>query len=162
VEGKRYSENTEKLMPKKLSSRHRALMRRLLAGMTLKEACQELGYSEGRASLIVNSPLFQEEMEKMRKEIEGKFVEAEGEKIHIDLVRERLKRLSEKAVEALEDCLSDRSGSVRVSAAKEILDRSGLVKEEKGETDLYVHPTPGLIEALKTLGKVLKEDGDTE
>ena len=145
---------------KKVNSRHRALMRRLLSGMSLKEACQDLGYSISRASVIVNSPLFQEEMKKMQEEIDGKFVEAEGEKIHTDIVRRRLLRLSEKAVGALEEALEDRSGSVRVSAAKEILDRTGFVKEDKGEVSVLVQPTPGLLAALKQLtgGK----DGGTE
>ena len=136
---------------KRITSRHRALMRRLLAGMTLREACEELGYSVSRASVIVNSPLFQEEMRRMQEEIDGKFVEAEGEKIHSDIVRRKLKNLAREAINTLEGCLGDRSGSVRVSAAKEILDRAGYVKEEKGEVEVKVVPTPGLVEALKQL-----------
>ena len=136
---------------KRITSRHRALMRRLLAGMTLREACEELGYSVSRASVIVNSPLFQEEMRRMQEEIDGKFVEAEGEKIHTDIVRRKLKNLAKEAINTLEGCLGDRSGSVRVSAAKEILDRAGYVKEEKGEVEVKVVPTPGLVEALKQL-----------
>jgi len=136
---------------KRITSRHRALMRRLLAGMTLREACEELGYSVSRASVIVNSPLFQEEMRRMQEEIDGKFVEAEGEKIHTDIVRRKLKNLAKEAINTLEGCLGDRSGSVRVSAAKEILDRAGYVKEEKGEVEVKVVPTPGLVEALRQL-----------
>jgi len=144
--------------PKKLTSRHRALMRRLLAGMTLKEACEELGYSLSRASVIVNSELFQEEMRRMQEQLDNRFVECEGEKATVEMVRERLEKLSAKAVQTLEQCLNSLSDNVRVSAAKEILDRSGFVKKERQEMDVYVQPTPGLIEALKQL----TEDGGAE
>lgn len=135
--------------PVKLNTRHRVLMRRLLAGWKLKEACADLGYNLNRASIIVNSPLFKEEMQRMQERLDKAFIEGEKEKLASDVVRNKLERLAEKAVDALEAAVERECGAVRVAAAKEILDRSGYGKTEKREVDFYVQTPDGLVDALK-------------
>lgn len=149
----------EDLEPKKISGRHRALMRRLVAGMPLGDAARELGYNQARASIIKNSPLFLEEMMKMQEDINSGFVDAESSKIHTDIVRRRFDELSKVAVNTLGEGLEDESGHVRITAAKEILDRSGYVKEEKLKADVFVEPTPALLNLLNRIVKE-KESGD--
>jgi len=64
------ADSTINAQPDKITPRHRALMRRLVAGMSLSDACNDIGFSISRASIIVNSPLFQEEMKRMEGEVE--------------------------------------------------------------------------------------------
>ena len=58
-----YSESVKLQQVKNLSMRHRALMRKLIAGKQLQHAAEELGYTMPRASIVINSPLFREEMD---------------------------------------------------------------------------------------------------
>lgn len=153
------AESTKRLMPDRVSTRHRALMRRLLAGMTPGEAARELGYSLTRVSLIIRSPLFRAEMENMQREINEKFTDREGKEIHQDVVRERLKRASEKAARTLEGALDDDSGRVRLSAAKEILDRTGYAKKEQVEGGFVVEPSEGFVNLLE---RIFKANGEKE
>jgi len=139
-------------MRKSTNDRHRLLMRKLLAGMTLTQAAFECGYNYQSACDIVNSPSFKQEMEEMREQLKKDFIEAEAtEEIKRRKIRSRIEELADRAVDALSQALSDESGRVKVSAAKEILDRSGFKAETETSMNLYVQPTPGLIEALRTL-----------
>jgi len=150
-------------MPKRINSRHRALMRRLVAGIPLSEAAEELGYDVQRASLIANSPLFKEEKKRMEEEIKGEFVKSEGSKVQSDLVRVRLK---EEALESLETLvrLRDRASSERVRqlSAIEILDRAGIKASEKMEAEIVIDASEGLINALNRAIKEMREKDATD
>lgn len=143
-----HSESTKKQYPNKINLRHRALMRRLVSGMTLSQACDDLGYSLARASIIVNSPLFKEEKEKMAREVEAGFVDAEAGRLTSDPTRLALENAKEKAARTLDGALSDQSGTVRVSAAKDILDRTGYGKEDKIKANVLMEPSQGLLDML--------------
>ena len=154
-----HSETTKKQYPDKVNSRHRALMRRLVSGMTLTQACEDLGYSLPRASVIVNSPLFKEEMAKMTKSLDSGFVDAEANKLASDPTRQALDKAKEKAVKTLDGALSDASGTVRVSAAKDILDRTGYAKEDKIKANVIVEPSQGLLNMLTRAMRGKNGDG---
>lgn len=147
-----HSESTQNAYPNKISPRHRALMRQLVSGRTLSQACEELGYTVARASVVVNSPLFKEEMVKMEKELSKGFVDAEAGKLSTDPTRVVLDDAKEMAAKTLKGALSDQSGTVRVSAAKDILDRMGYGKEEKVRANVMVEASPSL---LNMLGRVM-------
>ncbi len=138
------------LEPKKLSSRHRAIMRRLIAGHSLKEIAEEFGYTPSRLSIIVNSTLFKKEKERMEKEIEKQFVENEGSKVQTDLVRARL---AEEALPSLETIVSLRdtaqSEKVRQASAFDILNRAGYKEPIKVEASGQVEVGDGLANAIK-------------
>lgn len=154
-----YSESTLKQQPSRLLPRHRALMRKLIAGKSLETAAEELGYSYKRASIIKASPLFQAEMERMEYQVKNEFAAAEGKREVEDPARLTLKGSTDEAARTLRGALSDDSASVRIRAATDILDRTGYVKEEKITADVLVEPSPGLLNALaRVLGKKVVDE----
>jgi hypothetical protein len=146
------AESTINAEPDKITPRHRALMRRLVGGMTLSSACDDIGFSISRASLIVNSPLFQEEMKVMEGEVAKEFAEAEANR-PTDATRMVLSESSEMAARTLKGALSDESPVVRVSAAKDILDRTGYAKEDKIKAKVLVEPSQSLIDVMNRIVK---------
>ena len=146
-----HSESTKNSYPDKVSSRHRVLMRCLVSGMTLSQACEDLGYTVSRASVIVNSPLFSEEKAKMELELAKGFIGAEANKLSSDPTRISLDGAKEMAAKTLKGALSDQSGTVRVSAAKDILDRTGYAKEDKIKANVFVEPSPSLLNMLSRI-----------
>jgi len=145
-------ESTVNAQPNKVTPRHRALMRRLVSGMTLTDACTDIGFTVPRASIIVNSPLFQEEMKKMEREVAAEFAEAEAQR-PTDPTRVLLSGYSEKAARTLEGALNDENTMARISAAKDILDRTGYAKEDKIKARVMVEPSPALIDVLARIVK---------
>lgn len=143
-----HSESTINAYPDKISSRHRALMRLLVSGWTLSNACDALGYTVARASVVVNSPLFKEEKDKMEDALKKGFIDAEAGKLSTDPTRLALNETREMAAKTLKGALSDPSGNVRVSAAKDILDRTGYAKEDKIKANVLVEPSQSLLDML--------------
>lgn len=143
-----HSESTQNAYPDKISSRHRALMRLLVSGWTLSKACDALGYTVARASVVVNSPLFKEEKDKMEDALKKGFISAEAGKLSTDPTRVALNETRDMAVKTLKGALSDQSGTVRVSAAKDILDRTGYAKEDRIKANLLVEPSQSLLDML--------------
>ena len=143
--------------PKSISTRHQALMRRLLAGQTASQAATELGMSVGRVSIVSNSPLFKEEMAIMQKEISGEFVKNESSKVHTDMVRTRL---SEEALASLNTIIrlrdSAQSERVRQLSAIEILDRAGFKAPERVEGSVLLDASDGLMSAIQQAMKEMQ------
>lgn len=103
-------------MNKDLKSRHRAMMRALVIdGLNQRQVSEEFGITEGRLSIIVNSPLWKVEETAMRKECFGE-------------QRKRLERMIPKAIDTLDRVMDDEDNKVALRAAAETLDRSGMVK----------------------------------
>ena len=147
------AKSTINAQPDKVTPRHRALMRRLVAGMSLSDACTDIGFSISRASIIVNSPLFQAEMVTMEEAIKKDFVEAEGER-ESDPTRLVLSDSAERAAKTLKGALDDASGVIRVNAAKDILDRTGYAKEDKIKAKVIAEPSQSLIDVI---GRITQE-----
>ena len=145
---KKYSDATKKLFPDKLNSRHRTLMRLLISGKSLNDAAGTLGMNVPRASVVANSPLFVVEMERMQRELDGKFIEQEAFKQSDDPTRKVLSEGSEKAAETLVGVLNGENPTAAVSAAKDILDRTGYAKEDKIKAQILVEPSQGLIDMI--------------
>ena len=136
--------------PDKITPRHRALMRRLVSGMSLTDACTDIGFSVSRASIIATSPLFQEEMKRMEGEVAREFAEAEAQR-PTDATRVVLSESSEKAARTLKGALDDESCMMRLSAAKDILDRTGYAKEDKIRAKVLVEPSQSLIDVIQRM-----------
>lgn len=147
------AQSTKDAEPLEINQRHRALMRRLVAGMTLTDACNDIGFSISRASLVVNSPLFQAEMKKMEGEVAKNFAEAEASR-PTDSTRMVLSEASEDAAKTLKHAMNDENPLVRVSAAKDILDRTGYAKEDKIKAKVLVEPSQSLIDVI---GRIVTE-----
>src|SRR3972149_4700121 len=106
---KEYAPSTVAQQPKHITGRHLALMRRLAAGVTIKDAAEELGYSQQRASLVVNSPLFQDEYKKLQEDIRTGVVKIEAGIAHMDGgIR---KRMEEEAINSLNVLIGLRDGA---------------------------------------------------
>ena len=146
------AQSTINAQPDKLVPRHRALMRRLVGGMKLGDACADIGFSISRASIIVNSPLFQEEMKRMEAEVAREFAEAEATR-PLDPTRTLLTESAEVAARTLKGALSDESAMIRVNAAKDILDRTGYAKEDKLKAKVLVEPSQSLIDVMERIMK---------
>ena len=156
------AKSTINAQPDKITPRHRALMRRLVAGMTLSDACVDIGFSISRASLIVNSPLFAAEMKTMEAEVAKEFQEAEAQR-PTDPTRIVLSESAETAARTLKGALSDENPTIRVSAAKDILDRTGYAKEDKIKAKVLVEPSQSLIDVMSRIVKEKKiEPDDTD
>ena len=148
------ADSTRAAEPLEINNRHRALMRRLIKGWSLSDACADLGFSISRASLVSNSPLFIAEMEKMRGELDDRVIDGEVEKLEIsDPTRNLLSDTATKAALTLRGALDDGNAQVRVSAAKDILDRTGYAKEDKIKAKVLVEPSQSLINVLSRVAK---------
>lgn len=150
------AQSTIDSQPDTITPRHRALMRRLVGGMRLTDACNDIGFSLTRASVIVNSPLFQAEMRTMEGELKGQFVEAEAEK-SLDSTHTILSDASETAAKTLKGALNSENAQVAVSAAKDILDRTGYAKEDKIKANIIVEPSQSLIDVIGRIGTEKKK-----
>lgn len=105
------------LLPKTLRPRHRIVMHRLLAGRTQTEICAELDYSPRRLSVVINSPLFAAEYNKLVERA------ANGA---IDIGR-KLQLAATQAADTLIETMRDAaSPQLRYHAANQILDRAGF------------------------------------
>jgi hypothetical protein len=131
--------------------------------MSLSDACVDIGFSVSRASIIVNSPLFQEEMKMMEAEVAKEFAEAEAQR-PTDPTRLMLSESAETAAKTLKGALSDENPLVRVSAAKDILDRTGYAKEDKIKAKVLVEPSQALLDVLGRIAgeRNVKSDDDVE
>ena len=151
-----YSESTKGQFPKHLSPRHRTLMRKLLAGKELKDVAEDLGFTVKRASLVVNSPLFQEEMKRMQEQIDKGVIAVESEIEHMDGGVKA--QLEAEALASLKVIIGLRDGAaserVKQVSALEILDRAGYTKTDKFEGKVRLDTSPGLLDAI---GEAMKE-----
>ena len=145
-----YADSTKLLQLKHLSSRHRAMMRYLIAGTPQEELVVIFGLTQPRLSVIMNSPLFRIELAKMQKEVNAQFVENESSKVHTSDVRGKLQ---EEALRSLDKIIELRDGAVservRQLSALEILDRAGYKAAEKIESRIEVDASEGLVNAIQ-------------
>ena len=147
---------------KKLNSRHRALMRELVAGATLKEAADRLGFTTVRVSQLVNSALFKSEMARMQEKIDKLFVEGEAEKPSLEAVRERLTGETGNSLNTIVSLRDNaESESVRQKSALEILDRAGVKAPTQIEASVSIEVDISVANMLETALKEIQENKDS-
>lgn len=106
--------------PKKLSHRHELVCMKAALGSTASDIAREFGYTDGRMSIILNTPRVKAAVANLRERFFGANIEA------------RFKGIVPKAVTLLEAVIDSPSEktSNRLDAAKEVLNRSlGKSKE---------------------------------
>ena len=119
--------------PKKLSPRHYAIMRELIAGTNQTTIARLFRMTINRINVIVNCPRFKEAYEVVKREIESKFIDSEGNR-QTEITRARTKLDNEiapsiKKVVELRDGAKDER--VQLGSATQLLDRAGVQKVEK-------------------------------
>jgi hypothetical protein len=72
-----------------------------------------------------------------------------------------LSESAENAAKTLRAALSDETAGVRVSAAKDILDRTGYAKEDKIKARVLVEPSQSLVNVIERIIKE-KKSGPVE
>ncbi len=146
------SESTISQQPDRITPRHRLLMRLIVSGKTTSEAAELTGFTLGRASIIVNSPLFQDELKIMERGVKEEYIEAEGSKT-VDGTREELMESRLVAAQTLRGALDDGDKKIALSAAKDILDRTGYAKEDKVQGKVTVEPSQSLIDLIGRIAR---------
>lgn len=131
-----------------MTAAHMALMRALLNGKSVKEAAKEAGMSTKWAYIVRKSPLFVEEMERIKQRMTQEFIENKIARENRDPTRRTLLDSTLKAAEALNKALEAKDLQAVIRAAATILDRTGYVKEEKIKKEVLVEPSQGLLNAL--------------
>lgn len=119
-----------------VTSRHREMMRRIIAGAEYKEISIAMGISGSRLSVIVNSSLFKAELAKMEETIAQYLIEHEAD-LKLDFARD-----ARGAYTVQKDIMEDVTmpPSVRVDVANQILERAGHTRkvEDKGQGTVIV------------------------
>ena len=116
-----------------LSARHEAIMLRLLEGVLPRQVAAEFAITESRLSLLRSSQIWKQVESKLREERRS----SRQDKLNI---------LSDKAIDALSDTVTDTDPRVRLQSAREILNRTGfnpaikLEQEVSGSINLYTPP----------------------
>lgn len=102
---------------------HRSMARALVEGLRPKDLAESFGFTEGQISRIINSPMFQLEVERLEKYAED---------ITTDTKKE-IARMSVRALEILDEQMhkKDISEQLRQNAAFDILNRAGYSKKER-------------------------------
>jgi DNA-binding CsgD family transcriptional regulator len=100
-----------------LQPRHREIMRRKLIGQSNKQIAEELGLSQSRVSIIVSSPLFKLELERMMQQADDQVFDAMS----------KLRELQPGAVSVLHESMNQHEfPHLRLKAAIQVLDRTGV------------------------------------
>ena len=119
-----------------LRGKHREIMRRLIAGEKQRTIAQDLGINECRLSIIVNSPLFKREYDKLEKEVRERYVEKTAD------VQEVVQKLQPNALNVLESIITQSKVDglvvtlpLKRETALDILELGGNGKRKLGNGD---------------------------
>lgn len=119
---------------KSLNGKHKEVMRRLVEGASQMQIAEQMGVSQDALSLICNSPLFREELDKVLEK-----------KAYV--VADRLEDLANEALDNIKMLMRNaRSEMVKKGAAESILDRAGYSRLERKQ--LFVTTGEDVIKEL--------------
>ena len=109
---------------KKLNSRHRQVMRAILAGRTRQFITNETGISESQYERIIRSAIFMEEKDKMQYEIRQEAVRLIAAK-EADPVSQVLKEGALPAAKKMVGLLDSKDEKISITSAMELLNIDG-------------------------------------
>ena len=140
-----------------VNTRHRQLMRELAGGATVTQAAARCEFSIGRVRQLMRSELFASELERMEDKIDDRTEERIAED---SSVSETLKGAAPLAATTLvEAATTGVMNSLRVSSAKDLLDRTGHKAPTDIVADLSVEANEGLQHMIAEL---VREKEETE
>jgi len=144
---------------KKITSRYREIMRRLICGDARADIVRDVRMSDTNFSIITNSELFVAEKEKMEKEIRDGLIKKLGE----DRALRPVDQILEDAVEeaARTDVQLMRSGSEKVKrdCAWDIMNRRGYKPKEHYEIEGAVVLKGEMADNVKKALEDISSDG---
>ena len=144
---------------KKITSRYREIMRRLICGDARADIVRDVRMSDTNFSIITNSELFVAEKEKMEKEIRDGLIKKLGE----DRALRPVDQILEDAVEeaAHTDVQLMRSGSEKVKrdCAWDIMNRRGYKPKEHYEIEGAVVLKGEMADNVKKALEDISSDG---
>lgn len=119
-----------------LWDQHHEVMRLAVMGMKSVDIARQLGISEAMVSYTLNSPLSKRQLELLRAARDVKAID----------VAQRIKELSERAVEVLADIMEDGSEGARLKASLGMLDRAGHGPVQKFQGQVAVLTREDILE----------------
>lgn len=109
---------------KEMKERHFEIMRRLVAGELQTDIARSLGMTDAWMSIVIASPVFRVELEKLRAEANHNAAD----------VGARLTALAPDAMSVMEQAIRDKAADLsmmqKVSVARDVLDRAGHGKPQ--------------------------------
>jgi len=114
----------------KINQRHRLIMYYLLFGETQKKIAENMGMSERHLSRITNSPVFQQEFEKLSQEMREKIIDTSA--VCQEIIDSATPEAARELIDLMHNASNDRD---RLRAIDLILSYSNLA-EEKGKAKL--------------------------
>ena len=120
---------------KKITSRYREIMRRLVCGDTPGDIRRDIRMSNTNFSIITNSELFLAEKEKMEKDVRNGLVKKLGEDRALKPVDQILENAVEEAAHTDVKLMRSGSEKVRRDCAWDIMNRRGYKPKEHYEVE---------------------------
>ncbi len=142
-----------------IKSRHREIMRRLIAGETQHQISVDMNITESRLSIICNSPLFKRELANLESEVKSRYINTTAD------VQARLNLLQPRAVEVLDELLNKKEvDGIRVSlplkkdTALDVLELAGSGKKKNATVADAMSDVVKIISDGFKLAKELKDE----
>ena len=146
---------------KKMIPRYRDLMRRMVCGQTRRTIEREMNMSSDNYTVIIGSPLFKAELEKMTIELDKQVLDKLSTSKVEDVVDRKLKKASPDAADVNIALLQSSSEKTRQRSAFDILDRTGHKPKEhylaEGSLELKGEVVNDIKKALEDLGEAKKK-----
>ena len=144
---------------KKITSRYREIMRRLICGDTLGDIKRDIRMSNTNFSIITNSELFIAEKEKMEKDIRDGLVKKLGEDRALKPVDQILENAVEEAARTDVNLMRSGSEKVRRDCAWDIMNRRGYKPKEHYEVEGSVQLKGPMADHVKKALEDMKANG---
>ncbi len=137
--------------------RYRDLMRRLVCGQERKQIQREMDMSSANYTVIIGSPLFKAELDKMTVELDKQVLDKLSTSKVEDVVDRKLKDASPEAADVDIALLRSSSEKTRQRSSFDILDRTGHKPKEhyvaEGSIEIKGEVVDDIKKALKDIGE---------
>ena len=133
-------------MLKKITFRHKEVMRRLLVAETPKEIAEELNLATATINGWLHDPLFASTLNELEYETRTKILGGDGRVEALEVITKTMKDAAILCRETVGDPLIDRS--LRLKSAWDVLDRGGLKPTDKKLVG-HINLSDLIIEARK-------------
>lgn len=144
---------------KKITSRYREIMRRLICGDTPADIKRDIRMSNTNFSIITNSELFLAEKEKMEKDIRDGLVKKLGEDRALSPVDQILENAVEEAAHTDVKLMRSGSEKVRRDCAWDIMNRRGYKPKEHYDVEGSLQLKGPMADNVKKALEDMKANG---